>query len=90
VLYVTARDAKTLKTALERAGYLDKKFRMAKAESGPSLENAGWHIAVPVIPECLAMLENNSGDQPEWVSLVVAKGQQQVPFSSAALGQQRK
>lgn len=90
VLYVTARDAKTLKTELERAGFLDKTFRMAKAESGPSLENAGWHIAVPVTSECLVMLEKDGADQPEWASFVVAKGQQQVPFSSAVLGQQKK
>jgi len=85
VLFVTARNAKTLKTALEQAGYLDKKFRMAKAESGPSLENAGWHIAVPVTRECLATLEGDD-EQPKWSSLIVAKGQQPVPFSTAVLG----
>lgn len=89
VLYVLARHAKALKTALEQAGYLDKRYRMTKAESGPSLKRAMGFIAVPVTSECVAMLEEASDEQPEWSSLVVARGQQQVPFSTAVLGQQQ-
>lgn len=90
VFYVTARDAKTLKTALEQAGYLDKRYRMTKAETGPSLENTDGHIAVPVTRECLAIFEENRGEMLDWCSLIVARGRQQVPFSTAVLGRQQK
>lgn len=88
VLYVPAKDAKTLKTNLEEEGYLDKRYRMTKAERGPSLENAAGVIAVPVTEECVAILEERGVDA-EWVALIVARGQQQVPFSTALLGQQK-
>lgn len=88
VLYVTTRNAKALKTALEESEYLDKSFRMAKAD-GSLLENPANHIAVPVTDECLAALEEQS-DLPTWYSLVVAKGKQQVPFSTVLLGRQKK
>ena len=88
VLFVTTRNAKALKTALEEYKYLDKKFRMTKAD-GSVLENPANYIAVPVTDACLAALEEQS-DPPAWYSLVVAKGQQQVPFSTALLGRQTK
>ena len=89
VLYVVAKDAKTLKTSLEQAGYLDKRYRMTNAESGPSLASATGFIAVPVTKECVAMLDEASGKQPDWSRLLVARGQQKVPFSTAVLGQQQ-
>ena len=85
VLYVMARDAKALKTALEDAGYLDKNYRMTTAAA---FQNAGKHIAVPITEEGLAILEN--GKRPDWCSLVVARGTQKVPFSTAVLGRQKK
>jgi hypothetical protein len=89
VFYVTAGNAKTLKSALEDAGYLDKRYRMVKAESGPSLEDAVGHIAVPVTKECLAKFQEES-ETSEWYSLVVSRGEQVVPFSTAVLGRQQK
>jgi hypothetical protein len=88
VLYVTTRNAKALKTALEESGYLDKSFRMTKAD-GSVMEKPASYIAVPVTDECLAVLEEQS-DPPAWYSLVIAKGKQQVPFSTALLGRQKK
>lgn len=89
VLYVAAGNAKTIKTALEEAGYLDKRYRMIKAESGPSLEDPAGIIAVPVTNECMAALANNE-ELPDWFSLLVTTGIQKVPFSTAVLGQQMK
>ena len=85
-----AKDAKTLKTKLEQAGYLDKRYRMTKAESGPSLHNAAGCIAVPVTLECVAILVDKEDEPPDWSTLVVARGQQEVPLSTALLGRQQK
>lgn len=85
---MTTRNAKALKTALEESQYLDKNYRMSKVD-GSLLEYPADHIAVPVTNECLAALEEQS-ELPDWYSLVVAKGEQQVPLSSALLGRQKK
>lgn len=89
VLYVSAANAKTLKNALEEAGHLDKQYRMTKAESGPSLKDALGIIAVPITRECLTALEDSDGELPEWYSLVITTGKQEVPFSTAVLGRQK-
>jgi hypothetical protein len=85
---VTTGNAKDLKTALEESEYLDKNYRMTKAD-GSVLENPANHIAVPVTNECLTALEDPN-EQPVWYSLIVAKGKQRVPLSSALLGRQKK
>ena len=88
VLYVTNQNAKTVKTALEYAGFLDKTYRMTKAD-GSILPDPSGHIAVPVTTECCDEIQRE-GEPPAWYSLVVAIGEQEVPFSTAMLGRQKK
>ena len=89
VLYVTNKDAKTLKTALESDSLLDKTFRMTKADA--KLWNPKMHIAVPVVPRCLKVMQGGDlSPPPAWLSLVIGTGKQEVPFSSVVLSQHKK
>lgn len=86
VLYVTKENAKTLKIALEEESFLDKSYRMTKAD-------ASELIAVPVTNACLAaMAENEAHDDVRrysWMSLIVDTGVQAVPFSTAVMGRKQ-
>lgn len=91
VLYVSQRNAKHLKCALEEAHLLDKNYRMAPSQIGLTV-----CIAVPVISQCLEMwrqfkkLGSNDYPSPFWLTLVVDVGTHSVPYSSSRLGNQTK
>lgn len=85
VLHVSAKNSKTLKTALEDDGLLDKTFRMTKAATN----NKDDVVAVPVTDACLTRL-SEKGEPPPWKSLVLGTDKQEVPYSTVMLGQQQQ
>lgn len=77
VLYVNRQDAKAVKVALEKKGYLNKQFRMTTAQpSDNSLQDAETFIAIPITIECL-------DTEGSWTQYVVSKGKQYCSYSSS-------
>jgi len=87
VLYVQNRNAKELKTGLLKSSFLDRNYRMVKVDvNTPIGDPSGQiHIAVPVTSAGFeaAVQELN---RYAWESLVVGRGKQVMPFSTAVLG----
>jgi hypothetical protein len=81
VVYVSKKNAKTLKTLLEEASLLDKRFRMTKAATNED-EALRDCIAVPITEVCSSIMMNERSQQPAWISLVEGRGRQPVPFST--------
>ena len=96
VLYVINKHAKEVKNALEKLSYLDKTYRMLKADSEVCLvEDPSKYIAVPITNQCVKrILANNvldtSSPSMSWLSLVAATGKQKVPYSTVVLGRLKK
>jgi hypothetical protein len=86
VLYVTHRNAKALRTALDSENLLNKIYRMGKAEGLES--NLVDHIAVPVKEEGLRYL--SAREKPYWTQLVVGSGLQKMLLSTAVLGSKKQ
>jgi tRNA wybutosine-synthesizing protein 3 len=104
VLYVTAQDAKIVKTLLEEARLLDKEYRMGPAIVPSSLESPAETstttttlIAVPVTPKCLDLLLRPENDgvrghptaAATWQPLVQGSGRQHMSFSSSVFAARR-
>ena len=88
VVYVENKNAKSLKIGLEQASFLNRSFRMTRADSSATLQNEKPHIAVPITHECKERLfgsKSVTGKYP-WSSLISARGRQKVPFSTSVLG----
>jgi tRNA wybutosine-synthesizing protein 3 len=92
VLYVTAQDAKTVKTLLEEARLLDKEYRMGPAAGDASSPSMPL-IAVPVTADCLDLLENGGRGDPRLAAalhpLLQGSGRQHMSFSSSVFAARR-
>ena len=87
VLYVASKNAKVLKTALESISYLDKRYRMKKADKSAPISDSCACIAVPVTKSCVEEVVYADGEKPIWYEeFVLAIGKQVVPFSTVVLG----
>lgn len=88
VVYVENKNAKHLKTALEQVSFLNRSFRMTKADSSALIQNEKPHIAVPITNECKERLfgNNHATEMYPWASLISAQGRQKVPYSTSVLG----
>jgi hypothetical protein len=91
VVYVEKAKAKELKNALEKLSFLDKAFRMLKADDNALLDDPSRYIAVPITASCDAYLsqlvpDDTSSLSSSWVSLVAGKGHQVAPLSTKMLG----
>jgi hypothetical protein len=91
VLYVQKRNAKQLKTLLENAGLLDKKFRITPADTALSaLDDPVSCMAVPVVPTALRMWQSaEGGDALPWGPLVAGTGRQGVLWSSSTFARSK-
>jgi tRNA wybutosine-synthesizing protein 3 len=93
VVFVTKRNAKSLKTLLEESSLLDKTYRMTAADPLAPLSDPSLYIAVPVTKQCLDQLESMRGqavdELPAWMRLVEGTGQQQVPYSTSCFARQK-
>ena len=91
VVYVVKRDAKTVKNALEKHGWIDKSFRMTAAiDQAEILQGDVSYtgcLAIPVLETYYGEANTASG---EWKRLVVGNGKQQCPFSTSVLGNPQK
>uniref|UniRef100_A0A7S4TAT0 tRNA(Phe) 7-[(3-amino-3-carboxypropyl)-4-demethylwyosine(37)-N(4)]-methyltransferase n=1 Tax=Ditylum brightwellii TaxID=49249 RepID=A0A7S4TAT0_9STRA len=105
VLYVLNKNAKTLKNELENHSFLDKTYRMIKADSAVAasvgLMNSCSYIAVPITDACLTSLSQQKQKQQDdengvndssfsWLSLVAATGSQNVPYSSSFMAKMKQ
>ena len=80
-------NAKELKTALEKASFLDRTYRMVKADESALVNDPASHIAVPITSECLKLIKSTpSRSEYPWFSLVEDSGTQVVPYSTTVLG----
>jgi hypothetical protein len=89
VAFVCCKNAKQLKTALEAAGYLDKKYRMIRTmkEEDGQIDT----VAVPIISECMKAIKDPiQMKELSWVHLISGFGTHYVPYSPSLLGQQKK
>ncbi len=90
VLLVNKRKAKDLKVALEKDNFLDRSYRMVKADPAiVTCEDPASYISVPVSLECFTIVSKADGDASSeypWINLVDGSGRQSVPFSSVILG----
>ncbi len=84
VIFVRNKKAKELKMALEALGFLDRRFRMTKAEDSTQFQSAVDMIAVPIIDDFHSII--GTDDSTSWTSLVEGSGTQKMPFSTAVLG----
>jgi tRNA wybutosine-synthesizing protein 3 len=91
VLYVQKRNAKQLKTLLENAGLLDKKFRITPADTALSaLDDPVSCMAVPVVPTALQIWQSaEGGDAIPWGPLVAGTGRQGVLWSSSTFARNK-
>jgi len=70
--------------------FLDRAFRMTKADSSAALDDL-LHIAVPINQACIEAISNqDSSSSPHWLSLVVSRGKQTVPYSTVKLGKKKR
>jgi len=93
VIYVASKDAKCLKMALESASYLDKRYRMKKADKNTPNSESCSCIAVPITKSCVEEVVNADGEKPIWYEkYALAFGKEVAPFSTVVLGslKQRK
>lgn len=82
VLYVESRNAKTVKVFLEQQCILNREFRMARADAlSPGHTKC---ISIPVLE-----YEPSIEQEHVFKKMVVAKGMQFCPYSSAMLGNHR-
>ena len=88
VVYVDAKDAKALRTVLEKEGLLNKNYRMTKVDDRLTPEGNDKMIAVPVIQKALESL--TSQNIPYWADLVIDSGCQKMPLSTAVLGSRKQ
>jgi len=87
VLYVRNKNAKELKVALEALNYLDKTYRMTKAVYITPVDDAHQHVAVPINQTCVsAMSRNDLTSSMPWISIIISRGRQAVPYSTSILG----
>ena len=87
VVYVKNKKARELKVALQTLGFLDRTFRMTKADDSSPYNTSSGIIAVPITKSCLKILsESKHDDYMSWVSLIEGLGEQQMPFSTAIMG----
>eukprot|EP00816_Leptocylindrus_hargravesii_P000601 CAMPEP_0196827856 /NCGR_PEP_ID=MMETSP1362-20130617/94376_1 /TAXON_ID=163516 /ORGANISM="Leptocylindrus danicus, Strain CCMP1856" /LENGTH=284 /DNA_ID=CAMNT_0042208509 /DNA_START=533 /DNA_END=1384 /DNA_ORIENTATION=- len=87
VIYVASKDAKCLKTALESASYLDKRYRMKKADKNTPNSESCSCIAVPITKSCVEEVVNADGEKPIWYEkYALAFGKEVAPFSTVVLG----
>ena len=91
VAYVEKAKAKQLKIALEGLGYLDRSYRMLRADASCPLKDPRRFIAVPITRDCMDNLsfENDMLDGGGWTALISGTGEQIVPFSSVVLGRMK-
>ena len=76
------KNAKMVKTAMEKLKFLDKRFRMTPV-SPPA--DDGKEISVPVNDAFLRIQDDDTAlkDHASWVSLLEGRGKQEMPFSSS-------
>ena len=89
VAFVTSKNAKQLKTALEVDLFLDKIYRMTRANRNFASDDnsTARHIAVPITPECVwAVNDPDRRKDLSWIHLVAEFGTYQVPYSSSMQG----
>jgi len=85
VVYVSKRNTKTLKDALDQHSFLDKNYRISAAVSTVDIENPSTHVAVPITEDCALALKGKNNFFP-WSHMIVAIGFQEVNYSSAVWG----
>jgi hypothetical protein len=86
---VETKDAKAMRTILEKEGLLDKKYRMTKTDALNTANDENTiMIAVPVIQKALDFL--SSQNIPYWAALVLDSGCQTMPLSTAVLGSRKQ
>ena len=102
VVYVAARHAKEVKNELELLSYLDKRYKMVKVERRPHcIDNGGEGqmehlVAIPITKEAVVTGPDNlttSSLRPEnksFQNLLVGRGKEMVPFSSASTGRMKQ
>mmetsp|Transcript_8557 Transcript_8557/g.10811 ORF Transcript_8557/g.10811 Transcript_8557/m.10811 type:complete len:832 (-) Transcript_8557:892-3387(-) len=88
VLYVENKKAKELKTKLEAQSFLNKNYRMRKADSSAQIDDVSNHIAVPITQNCYDIISRGNSDESciPWLSLVKGSGMQIMPYSTVVLG----
>jgi len=97
VAFVISIKAKQLKTALEAASFLDKRYRMTKATKSsqeflllPSEASQYGIVAVPILNECVSAVNDPvRREELSWMHLVAGFGTHEVPYSSSILGRQK-
>jgi hypothetical protein len=91
VVFVRKQNAKTVKTAMEKLNFLDKRYRMTPV-SDESVED-GKEIAVPITEDFLHLLSNETALKEEfdsWISLLEGSGRQEMPFSTSQFANAKK
>jgi len=87
VVYAHKKDAKYLKVQLEGESFLNKDYRMFKADPRSEyLKNPSLFIALPVTQSFLDFYTSKDSNL-ESFKCIVAIGKQVVPYSSKVLGQ---
>ena len=97
VAFVISIKAKQLKTALEAASFLDKRYRMTMATKSSqeflllSSESSQYGlVAVPILNECVSAVNDPiRREELSWMHLVAGFGTYEVPYSSSILGRQK-
>jgi hypothetical protein len=88
VVFVQKRNAKVVKTEMERHSFLDKRFRMT-----PDKNALDW-VAVPVTDSFLSMVVGgefkSNSEYQHWSLLVEGQGTQEMPFSTAQFAKKKK
>lgn len=91
IVYVVNRKAKELKQKLQSLNFLDRNYRMTKADQNSALRvnNVNGMIAVPVTRSCLDYISTSQEDEKnevEWIGLIEGIGTQDMPYSTVVMG----